>query len=191
MQQIVKVLGPHLNGVTPADVENFTPATMMRINKGIDKINEDLKKLAFLQKRVRDLDEKIAKLERDLGEANSAKQRLQAQIETKDKKIGDLQRKLDELIARTSGPGVPQNAGEVRYDGKVLKVNYDFNYIIITHDPKRDRLGYGVVLTVSRDREYICKARISKIYQNCAVADILDEDKLGEVMEGDHVSWLQ
>ncbi len=193
MVDIVQKLTPErLGGVTTEDVKEIKPATVVTLLRGIDKVVDDLHHLALLQKQVKSLNEQIAKLKGDIEEANDTIQRQKTQIDTRDKQIVNLKNKIIDLEAiiddlRGSGSGV---TGDTAYDGKVVKVNYDFNYVIITLDEEKDKVSYGVPLTVARDREYICKVKVTKLFKNYAVAEILTEDKVGEVLEGDRVVWL-
>ena len=70
----------------------------------------------------------------------------------------------------------------------VLEVNYDWNYVIIDMG-KKDLLQPNTELTVGRDKQFICSVRVSKVYDDHAVAEVLPKLRQGEVLAGDRVFY--
>lgn len=71
-------------------------------------------------------------------------------------------------------------------EGKIIDVNYDWNYVIIDLGQK-DQIPRNMEMTVGRQGVYICKVIVTRVLANHCVADILPELNEGVVMEGDRV----
>jgi hypothetical protein len=73
-----------------------------------------------------------------------------------------------------------------KLSGSVVDVNYDWNYVIINLGAK-DNLPPKLEMIVAREKEYICRVVVSKVYDDYAVAEVLPDLKKGKVLEGDRV----
>lgn len=190
LQKIATTLGSERFGVTPDQITKLEPAAQTTILEKAKFINQELDRVVLLDQQIKQLKEEIVQKQSIIDEKDTIIQAktttidtLNKQIINKDNKIRDLAAKIYDLL----NPSGDDSQKNVKYDGKVIKVNYTYNYIVIDVDPKEDKLVYGARLTVARDREYIAMVKITKIYKQYAVAEILPEDKVGEVLEGDRV----
>ena len=73
---------------------------------------------------------------------------------------------------------------------KIIEMDHDFNYAIVNAG-KSQKLYTGMRLQVSRDREYICKLVVTKVFKNYAVADIVANERLGFALEDDKVTVIR
>lgn len=189
LQQVATILSSERFGATPDQVTKLEPSVQQTIIDKAKFINRELDRVVLLDQRIKQLEDElvqkdavIAEKETVISSKNTTIDNLNKQIINKDNKIRDLAARIRDLINPEPGGGDKN----VKYDGKVVKVNYTYNYIVIDVD-KDDKLVYGARLTVARDREYIAKVKITKLYKQYAVAEILSEDKEGEILEGDRV----
>jgi hypothetical protein len=74
----------------------------------------------------------------------------------------------------------------ITQQGKVLKVNYEHNYVIINLGA-RHNLVPNVELKVARDSEFVCKVYVSRVLDDHSVCEILPTLRQGTVVEGDRV----
>ncbi len=68
-------------------------------------------------------------------------------------------------------------------------MNYEYNFIIINRG-RDDSMKPNLKLTVSRGKEFIAEAIISRVYTNHAVAEILPNQIGGLVLQDDRVAYL-
>ena len=75
------------------------------------------------------------------------------------------------------------------FDGKITKINYDFNYVVLDIGGDK-KIPMHLTMTVARHQEYICQVRVTKIYKSFAVAEILPDMKKGDPIPNDRVVYL-
>jgi len=193
MSQALRRIGNKLEDKTPTDIsalkdapDDVVAATLNVLDNmneqvaGYDKIKVDLDQLRVsMGEQVKKAEECFAQvnmLENQLADANAELERLQGGTTT-----------TTTTTTTIDDPLRPPGGGQ-DFDGSVVKVNYKFNYVIITLGQK-DGLLNNLTMTVHRDREFICKIQVSKVYENYAVAEILPDLKQGDVIEGDRVFY--
>ncbi len=191
-QTVEKLGGEARLGVTPDAIREVNAADVERMIKGIETIMDTVREVDTLRVQIKTVEEQLAKAKDDLDRANEEIAQQSIKIDSLKKlneghliKITKLENRMRVLEGRT----VTAGAGGRRYDGLVKKVNYDYNYIIINIGGE-EKLIYGTQLTIARDREFICNVMVTKVYKKFAVAEILPENKQGEVLEGDRVLSL-
>jgi hypothetical protein len=114
-----------------------------------------------------------AELERELEEARTEK--------------AELEKRHAALV---SGGGVP--IGEVRVTtglrlkGKVLVVNDRYRFVVIDLGA-RDGVEKGMVLIVHRDKKFIGKCQVGKVYNRMSAADLVTDWMKDDVVVGDGV----
>ncbi len=146
------------------------------------------------------INEKLTDYERYKVEFLEAKDTLEKTIEaleTSNDNLATLESKLANLEAdyASLNKNYNQLAGSAnkaqpsqlkKLEGTVLNVNYDWNYIIINLG-RNDNLPEDLEMTVAREKEYICKVLVTKVFEKHSVAEILPKMKIGSVIEGDRV----
>jgi len=170
---------------SPTDYEGELAA----IENDCAEINEDL--IAYGRIGA-DLEKVKSELDDKKNELNDVNKNLLA------REI-DLDNCKTELSRCKTGPGgrmvdpqdpsKPLNPGDfavTNVEGKIVEVNYDWNYVIIDLG-RRDLIPKNMGFRVARGGEYICKVKVTRVLDEYCVADILPHLKLGVVMEGDRV----
>lgn len=187
LETMVSKIGAEELGMDPAKVENATPAELEKLLAKVDELGEAVRQNKKLAADLADSREKAGKLEERVGDAQNSITDLNTRIGELTAKVKDLQDRLD--IA--AGPGGPEKVatGPAGFDGKIVNVNYEWNYVIIDLGAK-NALQPNTELTVSRDREFICNVKVSRVYKDYAVAEILPELQQGNVLPGDRVFYL-
>ncbi len=190
---VSKLGGEERLGVTPEKIREVNPADVESMIKGIEKIMDTVAEVENLRVQIKAVEEQLAKAKDELDRANEEIAKHLIKIDSLKKLNEGLNVKVAKLQgiinSMKGGPLNPQSVGR-HFDGKVKKVNYDYNYVIIDIGGK-DKIVYGTQLTVARDREFICNVVVTKVYKNFAVAEIMPENKQGEVIEGDRVVALE
>lgn len=194
-QAVAKLGGEERLGVTAERIREVKPADIESMLRGIEIIMTTVKEVENLRAQLKVVNDQLAKAKDDLDAANEELSKHMIKIEQQTKviegqkaKISDLEHRISAMTngGRVGGPLVNLD----KFDGVVMKVNYDYSYVIIDIGGK-DQLVYGTQLAIARDREFICNVMVTKVYQKYAVADIVPENKQGEVLEGDRVIGLQ
>ncbi len=148
-----------------------------------DNINDKLKN--YEKYKIEFIETKDA-LERTIEALESANDNYSA-IENKlasvENNYGALRKKYSVLVGESSGTQITQLK---KVEGKIINVNYDWNYVIINLG-KRDNLPENLEMIVARDQEYICKVLVSRVFSDYSVAEILPKVKHGNAIEGDRV----
>lgn len=190
MSQALRRIGNKLEDKTQTDISALKDApddVVAATLNVLDNMNEqvaghDKIKVERDQLKV-NLDEQVKKAEECF-----------AQVNILENQLADANAELEKLRGGgttpvpTNGEPVLPGPGAKDFDGSVVKVNYKFNYVIITLGQK-DGLLNNLTMTVHRDREFICKIQVSKVYESYAVAEILPDLKQGDVIEGDRVFY--
>jgi hypothetical protein len=189
LQKIATTLGSERFGVTPDQITKLEPAAQTTILEKARFINQELDRVVLLDQQIKQLKEEIVQKQAIIDEKDTLISAKTTTIDTLNKQIVNKDNKIKDLAARIydlTNTGTKEADKNVKYDGRVIRVNYTYNYVVIDVD-KDDKLVYGAYLTVARDREYIAKVKITKLYKQYAVAEILPDDKEGEILEGDRV----
>ena len=118
-----------------------------------------------------------------LEAANDNYDVLEGRLVAVEKNYLSVKKKYDSIVGESVGMQVTQLK---KVEGKVINVNYDWNYVIINLG-KEHNLPENLEMTVARDQEYICKVLVTRVYPKYAVAEILPKNKHGNVIEGDRV----
>ncbi len=188
--KLVETIGrDYFPGISSDDLQTMSPAALASMTQNYQRIRDKLDENVLLRQQIASLQQETLKQKDDLALAEDVAARLRSSIDglTEDRNQWKAKyQDIYEIYVRKEG-----KAKGMTYDGKVVKVNYDYRYLIISLDPQKDKIAYGLELTVARNREYICQAKVSKLFKEYAVAEILNTDKIGEVIEGDRVVLLQ
>ena len=143
-----------------------------------EKLNELARTKIQLEETKKQLEEYITALEDAQDNIKTLETRL-ANIEAQ---LEIVQRNLEICESRTGSDKNPT----LTSNGKVVKVNYEHNYVIINIGA-RNNLVPNVELKVARDKEFICKIYVSRVMDDFAVCEILPDLRQGMVVEGDRV----
>ena len=149
-------------------------------------------KLRELEKKTIELTETQSNLERTITALDDASNNI-ARLQNKNanlladnkllrKRVDDMTRDLQQQVAVGGASGATLK----KLSGNIVDVNYDWNYVIIDLGAK-DNLPPKLEMIVAREKEYICRVVVSKVYDDYAVAEVLPELKKGDVLEGDRV----
>jgi exonuclease VII small subunit len=163
--------------------ETAYPDQLEAILSDFTNINETLKE--YERNKV-ELEETKAELEKSitaLEDATEQAARLDAKLANVEADLAVTLQKLEQLQGAQGG-----GQNDVAFDvvGKILEVNYDWNYVIVNLGAKNN-LVPNIELTVAREQEFICKLFVTKVMDNYSVAEIMADRKLGTVIEGDRV----
>ncbi len=161
-----------------ARVNDASPAAVATIHRRIRDLNNEVAQVADLKRQEKLQAEHLKLQELDI-------ERLERLVKTGESRIADLQRRLEEQDER---PDPPDPVQLKRRRGKIVKVNYEYNYIIV--DMGWDLLEKGTDLAIHRQKEYIGEARVSRTYKSYAVAEILPAANQGFVLAGDEALFL-
>jgi len=95
-----------------------------------------------------------------------------------------------EAASRETAAEAPDSPGEPgkAFTGKVMSVIHKAGLVILDTG-RDDGLPLGLVMTVRRDREYLCQVRVTKLYPEYAVAEIIPKGKEGEPIQGDRAFY--
>lgn len=124
----------------------------LSLQEQYDKINKEYESLQQQLKSVRVANDNLTRQLQDL-EANK-------EVE------------LDKIVVT---PGAEA-------EGKVLVVNKEFNFIVVSAGNNRG-LRPGVVLTILRDGKFVAKVQVEKVYETMSAANIMPDG--GDIREGD------
>ncbi len=138
-------------------------------------------------KALRWVDQKVSAIRADLERAVPEVESAHVNLGQMDGKLENLEMELEVCLRHPSNDPHPRVRGPISgLEGKVIDVNYDWNYVIPDLDKSDKRLA-NLKMTVAREHEFICKVRIARLYDGYAVADILPELNQGTVIAGDRV----
>lgn len=77
-------------------------------------------------------------------------------------------------------------AGKAPLEGKILVVNREFNFVVMNLGSK-DGVRAGNRYSVFKGTKRIGAVEVERIYDNLSAANVLEEEKKGEIREGDVV----
>ena len=133
-------------------------------------------------------------LTEDLAKAKQSYQALNNELTTLRQAKEALEKRVKEMLAARAREAekivvTPQSApapAPGSMQGKVLVVNREFNFIVLNLGAK-DGVKPGSRFTVMRGNKPVGTAEVEKLYDNMAAANLVQEEKKGEVKEGDLV----
>ena len=162
------------------------------------KSNDDYgQALTTLQKDMSEIDSKLTELKQkrkqvqELEEENAALKEELAESEVEKEKVEQLKAKLRKARAQKRITDEPGKAGQdaedsqLRGETRVVKVNPDWNYVII--NAGEGKIKEGATLAVGRDGEFIAQVKVTKVTPTIAVADILPETQKGKIQKNDRI----
>lgn len=167
-------------GMTAEDIDNASA----------DKLNSLIAKLDVLQAALVEANElKITK--KRLEDTNKSQESQIAGLSESNATLSNTVKELEEKVKTVAKTDTGFNAGPspTSFEGHIVSVNYDLNYVIIDLGAK-DRLPNNVELAVARDREFLTNIRVQSVFNDYAVADILPELMVGTVIPGDAVVFF-
>ena len=115
--------------------------------------------------------------------ANENYAALESKLMSTESNYAKLKKRYDGLVGTST---TTQSTQMKKVEGKVINVNYDWDYVIINLGEK-DSLPENLELIIARDKEYICKVLVTRVHHDYAVAEILPNVRHGNVIEGDRV----
>ena len=134
----------------------------------------------------------------DLAKAKQSYQALSNELTTLRQAKEALEKRVKEMLAQRAKEaeqivvtGAPSTlaapAGSKSWEGKILVVNREFNFVVINLGSK-DGVKKGTRFTVVRGNKPVMPLEVDKVYDNMSSANMLEEPKKGsEVKEGDAV----
>lgn len=81
---------------------------------------------------------------------------------------------------------ISQGSQVASLSGNVISVNYEWNYVIIDIGARK-QLAEDTQFRIARGTEFICNVRVSRVFEDYAVAEIENGLINGKVLEGDRV----
>ncbi len=195
MYQTVTTLGGESRlGVTAEQARQALPSDIEAMKNGLEGIIDKVREAEILSKQVEVLGQELVKAKEDLTNASEDIDRWTTIADTLKNKVDGQGRKIAKLeyriIKLTGGEGTGEVIPTKALNGTVVKVNYDYDYVIIDLGAKDDLL-FDTQLSVARHREFICTISVTRVYKNFAVAEIIPKNRQGNVIEGDRVVWLE
>jgi hypothetical protein len=187
--QILEISAPSLLGEdyasSLANVETAVSGVKDEFERTKVELADTKRQLEDTRDRLRQTEEKYAKLE-----AQYAK----------------VKKDLDEILnpgGDQQGPGTGGTAQFVKkLKGTVIEVNRKWDFVVIdlgsenkmTVPAGKDKtreivvpLPQNWVMTAARDDNYLAKLKIIRVNPNCAIADILPEQRKSDIQVGDQV----
>lgn len=151
---------------------NLTNEILFQLKKISDQLN-DVKKQLDAQIKEK------AKLEEDINLIREAK-------ETLENKIKDSIIKKEIELGKIVVSPKPKNKAGI---GEVISVNRESRFVVIDSGTK-DGIKKGSIFKIVRDNQVIAKVKIQKVYANTCVGEILIEEQIGNIQEGDIVAYF-
>ncbi len=148
-----------------------------------DNINDKLKNYEKCKIEFIETKENLGRTVEALESADENYAAIQSKLASVENNYDALRKKYNVLVSEASGTQTTQLKG---VEGKIINVNYDWNYVIINLG-KKDNLPENLEMIVARDQEYICKVLVTRVFSNYSVAEILPKVKHGTAVEGDRV----
>ena len=138
---------------------------------------------ATLESKVKDLETKTQGVE--LGKIVVSPEAV-APVETKDKKDKNAKKAKK---AKASPQQVTENKSSIAkgLEGKVLVVNKDYNFTVISLGSK-DGVSLGEVFEIFHNNKYIGDVKVEKVHDSMAAAGFMDDALKNKINEGDKVS---
>ncbi|MCJ8330369.1 MAG: hypothetical protein MJH11_10335 [Lentisphaeria bacterium] len=182
---ISKLGGVERMKVSPEDVIATKDAAIERYKKSLENLMTQVKQVDNLKAENTDLKDNLAKKEKDLISSHAEIVKNETSLKGKDKEIADWKEKL--AVCEGNGPEGPFST--TPFDGKITRIDYNYNYVVIDLGCDQ-KIPMNLTLTVARQQEYICQIKVTKIFKNYAVAEILTDMKKGSPIPEDRVVYL-
>ena len=181
-------------GVDKDQIREVRTEDVTSVLTGITKIMGIVDEAQELRQQNNLLSENIDDLKKQLADARKEVADWAAQKAEGDAKLAECQDLVIQLEEKnrqseiaSNGDGTNRTSEGIEFRGKVLSVNYDYNFVVLDIGTDK-KMSFGVTLSVSRDREYIGDVRVTKIFKKYCVAEILPDTQQGMVIEGDSVT---
>lgn len=155
------------------------------------KFSEAQKEIQNLQAQVKELGVKKAGLETKLKDLEA---QTQAQAQAQGIELGTIVVSPEPTLPQAEPVKSPKekpkkpvaSAKEASLEGKVLVVNKDYNFAVITLGSK-DGLEIGNIFSVYHNNKYIGDISVEKIYDSMSAAGFTSGDLKDKINEGDKV----
>lgn len=191
---ILQITSPSLEGSDYADALATAKTAVQGVKDEFEQTKKDLKftkeKLAETEERLNQEMEKVAKLEKE--------------NEKLKKEIADLKGEGD---TDTPEGQDSKNFLVNKLEGQVLKVNKKWDFVVIDlgkeaaknkmiigkKNPKEITVSLpeGKVMDIARNNKFLGQIKIIRVNDNCAIGDIIPDNKQGEIEPGDKVYFAR
>lgn len=193
--EILAVPAPSLEGEDYSDALSTASTAIQGFKDDFEACKRDLKltkdKLAETEDKLNQEIEKVAKLE-----------------EENDK----LRKRIADILGDEEDPNAPAGKQDnkvlvKKLEGNILKVNKKWDFVVIDlgKESKKNKMMRGIknpkeinvslpegeVMDVSRNNKYLGQIKIIRVNDNCAIADILADNKQGVIEPGDRVFFAR
>ncbi len=125
-------------------------------------------------------------LSNELTTLRQAKEALEKRVK---EMLAARAKEAEQIVVRPGGaarqPATAQTAVKTM-EGKVLVVNREFNFVVLNLGSK-DGLKAGSRFNVLKGDKKIGTVEVERLYENMSAANVLEEEKKGQVQEGDSV----
>ncbi len=163
-------------------------AKMARLLEQTIKAGADLE---LQRATAREINEKLARVGRDLATCKDDSNRLRTQLAANREQLAVHEEKI-KMLEQGVASGYSVTPAPLKWSGpplvgKVIRVNEDYGYVVINLGSK-DKLQYGLTFIVSRGRERLGQVMVSRIYKKYAIADVLATTRGARIRVGDRVS---
>lgn len=193
--QILEISTPSLEGEDYPDALSTAKTAVQGVKDEFEQCKVDLQrtkdKLAETEDKLNEQIEKCDKLEKQV-----------AKLEDKIKKL------LGEDEDGMGGEGIDENYLVNKLEGNVIKVNNKWDFVVIDlgKQAKKNKMKRGVpgrqkeinvslpegrVMDVARNNKFLGQIKIIRVNENCAIGDILPENKQGDIEPGDRVFFAR
>ncbi len=150
------------------------------------------KDLANKKSKIDELNARTEELQATLDDMKDRIARLNDTIKDKEDTIRAQERTIEDLRRRMAqtGPDVPHEKVPQGHKGKVILVNHEWNFVVLSLAPKA-AVSIGIPLTVHRGEQLVGKVRVADFNDQyrLAIADILLDWKQLEAEVGDNVFY--
>jgi len=147
------------------------------------QLSEKVKEVEDIKTNFESAKKEHLSLQEQYDKISKEYESLQQQLKSVKVANDDLTRQLKDLEA---GKEVELDkivvAPGAEAEGKVLVVNKEFNFIVVSAGNNKG-LKPGVVLTISRDGKFVAKVQVEKVYETMSAANIMPDG--GDIREGD------
>ena len=122
-------------------------------------------------------------LSNELTTLRQAKEALEKRVK---EMLAARAKEAEQIVVRPNGQPAPAQPAAKNLEGKVLVVNREFNFVVLNLGSK-DGLKAGSRFNVLKGDKKIGTVEVERLYENMSAANVLEEEKKGQVKEGDTV----